>query len=93
MTTARSSHIELAEIELDLFNRLLKTGVIRANPSIKTLHEKKKVLLDGGSTVKFQNGILFANYMLVLKQVLAKVNQDLGISGDIGSNLKEQNNA
>ena len=47
------SHIDLAEIELDLFNRLLKTGVIRANPNIKTLHEKKLVLLDPGSTVKF----------------------------------------
>jgi len=38
--------LELAEINDDLFNRLLKTGIIRANPQIKTDHEKKLVVLD-----------------------------------------------
>ena len=31
--------------------------------------------------------------MLVLKQVLANFNQDLGVSPDMGNNLKDQNNA
>jgi hypothetical protein len=38
--------IDLAEIGVDLFNRLLKTGIIRANPQIKTDHDKKLVVLD-----------------------------------------------
>lgn len=38
--------VEMSELELDLFNRLLKTGVIRASPAIKTMHERKTVVLD-----------------------------------------------
>jgi hypothetical protein len=38
--------IDLAEIGVDLFNRLLKTGIIRASPQIKTDHDKKLVVLD-----------------------------------------------
>jgi len=32
--------IELAEIDLELFNRLLKTGVLRANPNIKIQYDR-----------------------------------------------------
>ena len=67
-------NVDLAEMDIELFNRLLKVGVIRVTPNIKTLHEKKIVVLDAPSTIKFQNGVLFGNYLLVLKEVLAKVN-------------------
>jgi len=80
--------IDLAEISVDLFNRLLKTGIIRANPQIKTDHDKKLVVLDEQSTVKFQNGLLFAQYLIVLKEVLAKVNQDFAINSALVSTLK-----
>ena len=59
-----------SEISMDLFNRLLKTSVIRASPAIKTLHDRKVVILDANSTARYQNGILFASYMIVLKEVL-----------------------
>jgi hypothetical protein len=71
---AAPSTIELSEIDLDLFNRLLKTGIIRASPSIKTHHDRKVVVLDAPSTLKFQNGVIFAGYLIVLKEVLTKHN-------------------
>lgn len=83
------SGAELSEINMDLFNRLLKTSVIRASPAIKTLHDRKVVILDANSTAKFQNGILFASYLIVLKEVLQKVNQDFSVDNNLVSNLKE----
>lgn len=83
--------VDLAEIDIELFNRLLKVGVIRVTPNIKTLHEKKMVVLDAPSTIKFQNGILFGTYLLVLKDVLAKVNQEFSIDRDMARTLKDQN--
>lgn len=65
---------EGSEIEIDLFNRLLKTGVMKASPMIKTLHDKKKVVLDLKNTENYINGVAFAHYLLVLKHVLSKVN-------------------
>ena len=47
---------------------------MRANPSIKTIHDKKTVLLDSRSSEQYCNGIVFANYLIVLKDVLYKVN-------------------
>jgi hypothetical protein len=52
----------------------MKTGIIKASPNIKTLHDKKIVILDAPNTLKFQNGVLFAGYMIVLKEVLSKHN-------------------
>ena len=34
------------EVDMDLYNKLLKSGVIRANPNVKINFEKKKALLD-----------------------------------------------
>ena len=84
-------NVDLAEIDIELFNRLLKVGVIRVTPNIKTLHEKKIVVLDAPSTIKFQNGVLFGTYLLVLKDVLAKVNQEFSIDRDMARSLKDQN--
>lgn len=47
---------------------------MKADPSIKTLHDKKMVQLDPRNAENFLNGIAFANYLLVLKHVLLKVN-------------------
>lgn len=80
---------ELSEISMDLFNRLLKTSVIRASPETKTLHDRKVVILDGISTARFQNGLLFGSYLIVLKEVLYKVNQDFSVDDKLLSNLKE----
>jgi hypothetical protein len=65
---------ELAEIDVELFNRLLKTEVLKPNPNIETNHEKGYTLLDPQSTESYNNGMLFANYLIVLKQVLSKLN-------------------
>jgi len=67
----------------------MKTGVIRASPNIKTLHDSKKVILDAPSTMKFQNGTIFAAYMIVLKDVLSKHNQDFAIDQNLPAKLKE----
>jgi hypothetical protein len=67
----------------------LKTGIIRASPNIKTLHERKVVVLDVPSTLKFQNGEIFASYLIVLKEVLQKLNQDFAVDQHLVSKLKE----
>lgn len=67
-------NVEPAEIDLSLFNRLIKVSVIRASPSIKTLNDKNKAILDSGTTEKYINGLIFADYLLVLKSELYKVN-------------------
>lgn len=46
VTSGAPVGIELATIDIDLFNRLLKTGIIRSNPGIKTDFENKIVTLD-----------------------------------------------
>lgn len=51
---------EVSEIDIELFNRLLKTSVMKANPSIKTLHDRKVVILDAKNSDIFVNGIAFA---------------------------------
>lgn len=80
----------LATINIDLFNRLLKTSVLKANPNIQTIHEKGIAILDDASSEDFNNGMMFANYLIVLKQVLQKENQDFAIDSQIVSNLKNQ---
>jgi hypothetical protein len=86
----QQSGVDLAEISIDLFNRLLKTAIIRATPGIKTLHDRKVVVLDANSTARHQNGLLFASYLIVLKEVLYKVNQDFSIDDQLPNKLKEQ---
>jgi hypothetical protein len=34
------------EIEMDLYNKLLQVGIMRANPRIKQIFDKKKTLID-----------------------------------------------
>lgn len=81
--------VELSELDLELFNRLLKTSVIRASPAIKTIHERKIVVLDQLNSQKLLNGIIFANYLLVLKDVMYKLNQDFAIDPSLVSQMKE----
>ena len=61
-------------MELQLFNRLLKVGIIRASPSIKPNYEKSVVSLDAATSMRFLNGWLFASYLVVLKSVMARRN-------------------
>jgi hypothetical protein len=89
--TDRSGGIaEASELELELFNRLLKTGVIRASPAIKTIHERQIVVLDQSNSQKYLTGHTFAQYLNVLKEVMYKLNQDFAIAGDLQAQLKEQ---
>lgn len=80
----------MSEIEIGLFNRLLKTGVIRASPGFKTLHDQGRVVLDQASSARFLNGQILANYLAVLKEVLATTNQDFGIEKALPTKLKDQ---
>lgn len=48
------------------------------------------VVLDEQSTIRFHNGLLFAQYLIVLKEVLSKVNQDLAIDPNLVTTLKNQ---
>ena len=80
--------VEPAEIDLSLFNRLIKVSVIKASPSIKTLNDKNKAILDSGTTEKYINGLIFADYLLVLKSELYKSNQEFAIDAMVMDNLK-----
>jgi putative SOS response-associated peptidase YedK len=61
---------------------------MKANPSMKTLHDRKLVVLDQKNSEIWVNGIAFANYLLVLKNVVKKVNQDFEINPNIVGDLK-----
>lgn len=89
-TDRSAGMVEPSELELELFNRLLKTGVIRASPAIKTIHERKIVLLDQQNSQRFLTGLIFAHYLIVLKEVMYKLNQDFAIDQNLPSLLKEQ---
>lgn len=58
------------EIDLELYNKLLRCGIFRASPKVKTLHDKKKVTLDNDTTLLFENGIALGKYLIVLKELL-----------------------
>ena len=79
----------MAEINIELFNRLLKTNVLKANPNIQTLHDRGIAILDDTSSENYNNGMVFANYLIVLKQVLQKENQDFAVDSNLLSNLKD----
>lgn len=81
--------VEMSELELDLFNRLLKTGVIRASPAIKTMHERNMVILDQQNSQRYLTGHIFAQYLIVLKEVMYTLNQDFAIDSNLASQLKE----
>jgi hypothetical protein len=80
--------VEPAEIDLSLFNRLIKVSIVKASPSIKTLNDKNKVILDSGTTEKYINGLIFADYLLVLKGELFKQNQEFNSDALVMDNLK-----
>lgn len=58
------------EIDLDLYNKLLKCGIFRANPKTKTIHERKKVMLDMETQGLYENGYALGRYLLILKDLL-----------------------
>ena len=78
-------------MDLQLFNRLLKVGIIRASPNIKPDYDKQKVVLDQATTLRYLNGWLFGSYLIVLKSVMARKNQDFAIENDLIKQLKDQN--
>jgi len=77
---------------MDLYNKLLKCMVIRATPKIRTLYDKKKVQLDQETIALFENGVALSKYLLVLKDIFKKGNQDLNIDADNMNSIKNQNN-
>lgn len=58
------------EIDLELYNKLLKCGIIRANTRAKINYEKKKMLLDPETQGLYENGYAFGKYLIVLKELL-----------------------
>ncbi len=61
------------EIDMELYNKLLKCGIFRASPRVKTNFEKKKTLLDPETAVLFENGVALGKYLLVLRDALVKL--------------------
>jgi hypothetical protein len=55
---------------LELYERLLKTGVYKASPNIQVDTAAKRITLDQESSQLFFNGMAMSSYMLVFKQVL-----------------------
>lgn len=59
---------------MELYNKLLKCGIFRASPRVKTNFEKKKTQLDPDTSVIFENGVALGKYLLVLKDALVIFN-------------------
>ena len=49
-TNGSPGQSDLAELDLQLFNRLLKTSVIKASPNFKTVYDRKVIVLDQPNT-------------------------------------------
>ena len=58
------------EIDLELYNKLLKCGIFRASPNTKTLHDKKKAVIDKDTGIVFENGVALGRYMIVLRDMM-----------------------
>ena len=58
---------------MDLYNKLLKVGIFRANSNAKMNHEKKRVLLDQDTISMFDNGIAIARYLIIIKELLVHI--------------------
>jgi hypothetical protein len=58
------------DIDMELYNKLLKCGIFKANANAKMNHEKKKVSLDLETIAIFDNGTAIARYMIVIKDML-----------------------
>ena len=86
---------------MELYNKLLKCGIFRASPRVKTNFEKKKTLLDPETAVLFENGVALGKYLLVLRDALVRTslfilyqkrnNQSLNIDTAKIQTLKSQN--
>ncbi len=61
------------EIDMDLYNKLLKCGIFRAGPNIKAFNDRKKVLLDQDTILLWENGVAFGKYLDVLKTLLVRL--------------------
>ncbi len=73
-TNGSPGQSDFAELDLQLFNRLLKTSVIKASPNFKTVYDRKVIVLDQPNTQKYLNGSIFASYLNVLRDVMIKRN-------------------
>jgi hypothetical protein len=62
---------------------------LRANPSIKSLPEKKLVRLDAQQNARYLNGTIFAEYLVILKSQMTKFNQEFAINEEELSRLKD----
>jgi hypothetical protein len=60
------------EIDMDLYNKLLKCAVFRASPKTRLLYEKKKAALDQDTIGVFENGMALGKYLIVLKEIFVK---------------------
>ncbi len=62
------------EIDLDLYNKLLKCAIFRASPKTRTIYDKKKVQLDADTIAIFENGVALGRYLVVLKDIFVTIN-------------------
>jgi putative SOS response-associated peptidase YedK len=64
--------------------------VIKPNPQFKIVHDRNIVILDQESTESYANGMIFVNYLIVLKKVLAQqMNQDFAIDSKVLNSMKD----
>lgn len=59
---------------MEIYNKLLKCGIFRANPQIKMNFEKKKTLLDAETSSILENGVALGKYILVLRDAMVNIN-------------------
>lgn len=83
---------DLAQIDQDHFNHLMKVGVFVANASIKVIYDKKKVQLDQTSSRRYFNGTALGQYLMIVLKLAETYKQKLDIESGIIEKLKNQSN-
>jgi hypothetical protein len=61
------------EIDLEIYSHLVKTGVLEGGfnqPEHKIFLDTRKVMIDKETAVLFENGVIFARYLIYVKRKL-----------------------
>ena len=71
---ATDAYVSSVEIDQFLYDRLLRSHVIKPSPEARHIAQRQVMLLDQASAAAFLNGQLFGEYVLVLKEAMEAYN-------------------
>ena len=59
------------ELDLDVYERLCKYGIIKTQSDHKIFYAQNKVVLDPQTSIFFENGVAVGRYLLMVNKIRA----------------------